>query len=171
MKRLEVEQKDDMIIAIRNEIVRSPDARYDHRLHGVLLVASGMSCYDTAKLLGHSPRSVESWVSSFNKKGFFALHDRERSGRPPRLSEDQIRKIDQDIRKSPSDFNYHQNFWDGVVLQRHIMDHYGVSIGVRQCQNLFHKLDFRLRKPRPVIAKADEEKKREFNNLNSLNFW
>ena len=42
------------------------------------------------------------------------------------------------------------------------MDHYRVSIGVRQCQNLFHKLDFRLRKPRPVIAKADEEKKREF---------
>ena len=42
------------------------------------------------------------------------------------------------------------------------MDHYGVSIGVRQCQNLLHKLDFRLRKPRPVIAKADEEKKREF---------
>ena len=42
------------------------------------------------------------------------------------------------------------------------MDHYGVSIGVRQCQNLFHKLDFRLRKPRPVIAKADEEKNREY---------
>ena len=42
------------------------------------------------------------------------------------------------------------------------MDHYGVSIGVRQCQNIFHKLDFRLRKPVQVIAKADEEKKREF---------
>ena len=70
MKRLDVEQKDDIIIAIRKEIVRSPDARYDHRLHGVLLVASAMSYYDTAKLLGHSPRSVESWVPSFNKKGF-----------------------------------------------------------------------------------------------------
>ena len=44
------------------------------------------------------------------------------------------------------------------------MDHYRVSIGVRQCQNLFHKLDFRLRKPRPVIAKADEEKRRNLKN-------
>lgn len=79
-----------------------------------------------------------------------------------RLLEDQIRKIDKDIRKSPGDSGYNQNFWDRVVLQRHIMDHYDLNIGVRQYQNLFNKLDFRLRKPRPVIAKADEEKKREF---------
>ena len=48
------------------------------------------------------------------------------------------------------------------------MDHYRVSIGVRQCQNLFHKLDFRLRKPRPVIAKADEEKRRNLKKLTDL---
>lgn len=50
MKNLEVEQKDDVIIAIRNEIVQYSDARYPRRLHDVLLVASAMNCYETAKL-------------------------------------------------------------------------------------------------------------------------
>ncbi len=162
MKRLEVADREDMVSAIRDEIVRSPEGRYDHRLHGVLLVAQGMSCYDVAEKFGHSPRTVESWISGFNRNGFSALYDRDRPGRPGRLSEEQTSRIDQDLRKSPRDFGYSQNFWDGIVLSRHISDHYGIELGVRQCQNLFHKFDFRLRKPRPVIAKADEKSKKAF---------
>ena len=43
MKRLVLEDKEEMIIALQNEINRTPDSRYDHRLHGVLMVANGMS--------------------------------------------------------------------------------------------------------------------------------
>ncbi|MCL4359183.1 MAG: winged helix-turn-helix domain-containing protein [Candidatus Thermoplasmatota archaeon] len=35
-------------------------------------------------------------------------------------------------------------------------------MGARQCQRIFRKLGFRIGKPRPVIAKADEEKKDNF---------
>jgi len=38
MKRLQVADRELMEIALRNEILRSEEARYDHRLHGVLLV-------------------------------------------------------------------------------------------------------------------------------------
>jgi hypothetical protein len=36
MKKLSVEDGGGMIIALKNQITRSPEARYDHRLHGVL---------------------------------------------------------------------------------------------------------------------------------------
>ena len=39
------------------------DARYDHRLHSVLLVASGMSCEKVASLFGDSPRTLVNWGS------------------------------------------------------------------------------------------------------------
>ncbi len=48
------------------------------------------------------------------------------------------------------------------MLSHHLKQKYDIKLGVRQCQRIFDKLDFRLRKPRPVIAKSDDEAKAEF---------
>ena len=50
------------VLSLQQEIQRSEESRYDHRLHGVLLVAQGMTCPEVARLLGDSRRSVEYWV-------------------------------------------------------------------------------------------------------------
>jgi hypothetical protein len=55
------------VIGPQQEIQRSEDSRYDHRLHRVLLVAQGMTCPEVARLLGDAPRSVEYWAVSRNK--------------------------------------------------------------------------------------------------------
>ena len=39
-----------MRIAIQQEIQRSDESRYDHRLHGLLLVTGGESCRRVARL-------------------------------------------------------------------------------------------------------------------------
>ncbi|MEM0160177.1 MAG: helix-turn-helix domain-containing protein [Thermoplasmata archaeon] len=39
-------------------------------MHGVLMIANGVSCYEIAKILGHSPRTIEYWINSFNSDGF-----------------------------------------------------------------------------------------------------
>ncbi len=39
-----------MILKIQKEIGRSDDSRYDHRLHGVLLVGKGKDCYEVAEI-------------------------------------------------------------------------------------------------------------------------
>jgi hypothetical protein len=59
-----------MQIAIQQEIVRSDESRYDHRLHRVLLVCAGMNCYDVAGLFQHSPRTIQYWVQRFEQSGF-----------------------------------------------------------------------------------------------------
>ena len=59
MKPLTISDREEMVFALQDEIRRSPDSRYDHRLHGVLLVAQGMSCRKVAEALGDSPRTVE----------------------------------------------------------------------------------------------------------------
>jgi hypothetical protein len=57
------------VLSLQQEIQRSEDSGYDHRLHGVLLVTQGMTCPEVAKLLGDAPRSVEYWVHHFDQKG------------------------------------------------------------------------------------------------------
>jgi len=57
---LSIGNGEEMVFALQDEIRRNSEARYDHRLHAVLLVAQGMSCRQTAEVLGDAPRTVES---------------------------------------------------------------------------------------------------------------
>ena len=55
MKPLTIKDAETVILGLQDEIRRSGEARYDHRLHGVLLVAQGLSCPQVAHLLGGRP--------------------------------------------------------------------------------------------------------------------
>ncbi len=162
MRKLEIEDAEIMKIALQQEIIRSDESRYDHRLHGVLLVSQGFSCYEVGSMLGHTPKTIETWINQFNVRGFAGLQEEFKSGRPPALNETIIGSINSDLRNNPRNFGYSQNLWDGKLLSHHIEVVYKIKLGVRQCQRLFNKLGFRLRKPRPLIAKADEADQIDF---------
>lgn len=149
------------VLGLQQEIQRSEEARYDHRLHGVLLVAQGMTCPQVARLLGDAPRSVENWVHRFEQQGLAGLTEGERSGRPSRLDEKQVKEINRVLRAKPSDAGMRINLWDGKTLAAWIDKTYGVELGVRQCQRLFRQFEFRLRKPRPVLARADPARQKK----------
>lgn len=168
MKRLEIEDAQLMRLAIQDEIMRSERSRYDHRLHGLLLVSSGFSCYQVAAMFGHSPRTVQSWVHHFERSGFAGLEEQPRPGRPSQIDDATREAIGRDLRRSPREFEYGQNLWDGKLLSHHLACVYGVRIAVRQCQRLFHQLEFRRRKPRPVIAKADAETQAKYKKTHSM---
>lgn len=156
------------VLSLQQEIQRSEESRYDHRLHGVLLVAQGMTCPEVARLLGDSRRSVEYWVHRYDERGLAGLTEGERSGRPRRLKEKQIQEINRVLRGKPSDAGMPVNLWDGKTLSAWIDKAYGIQMGVRQCQRLFRQLEFRLRKPRPVLARADPARQRK-HKKNSAN--
>jgi len=155
MRKLEVINGEVMRLVIQQEIARSRDARYDHRLHGLLLVSDGLSCLQAADYLGENPVTVQRWVHRFNAHGFVGLQEGARSGRPRQLSPAQLAAVGGDLRCSPRGLGYEQNLWDGKLLSHHMAVRYEVQLGVRQCQRLFHQLSFRRRKPRGVISKGD----------------
>lgn len=145
----------EIVFGIQDEIRRTEEARYDHRLHAVLLVGQGMTCPQVAEKFGDARGSVQNWVNRFEKHGFAGLVDKERCGRPARLNEGQLREIGETLRGRPDEIGISQSFWDGKTLAQWIKVKYKKDFGVRQCQRMFHKLGFRLRKPRPMIAFPD----------------
>ena len=54
---------EEMLLVLQDEIRRSEEARYDHRLHGVLLVAQGMSAPQVAQFLA-GPFWCATWFSA-----------------------------------------------------------------------------------------------------------
>ncbi len=155
MRKLEIADAQIMQLAIRQEIERSEESRYDHRLHGVLLVSSGYSCTEVGQLFGQAATTVQRWVRRFEQGGFDGLREGERPGRPRALDEVQWARIEADLRKTPRDFGFKASLWDGPVLSAHLRQRYGITLGVRQCQRLFRQMGFRLRKPRPQVAQSD----------------
>lgn len=162
MRRLEIKETDIMQIAVQQEIMRSEESRYDHRLHGVLLICNGFSSNEVAELFGHSPRTVQYWIHRFEESGFAGLEETPRPGRPSRIEEAVLEEISQQLRQYPRELGYAQNLWDGKLLSHHLKEKFGISLGVRQCQRLFRQLGFRRRKPRPLIAKSDPEAQRRY---------
>ena len=162
MKSLSISDAPLMVLALQDEIRRSQEARYDHRLHAILLVAQGVKCPEVAALLGDAPRTVQYWVRRFEQEGFAGLADADRPGRPKKLDNQQLAEINRALRSTPREFGLSTNIWDGKTLSEFIQRQFKIDIGVRQCQRLFRQLGFRLRKPRPVIAKADVEKQKEY---------
>jgi transposase len=168
MRKLVVQDADIIKIAVQQEIDRSEESRYDHRLHAILMVCAGISCNQVSELFGHSARTVQYWLHRFEEKGFAGLHDIQRPGRPVGLDKKQRHNVGADLRQSPRDLGYSQNLWDGRLLSHHLSTKYNVTLGIRQCQRLFSQLGFRRRKPRPLIAKADPILQQEYKKTNPI---
>ena len=160
MKPLTIADAPSVILGLQDEIRRNPESRYNHRLHGLLLIAQGLSGLQVAQLLGDAPRTVQYWVRRFEQKGLAGLWEADRSGRPRRLSPQQLQAVEATLRQPPAELGLKTNLWDGKTLSAWIEQRFGVHLGVRQCQYLFREAGFRLRKPRPLIARADPERQR-----------
>jgi len=158
MRPMVISDAETVCLALQDEIRRSDESRYDHRLHGVLLVAQGMTCPEVGRLLGDSVRSVQYWIHRFEAEGLAGLAEADRPGRPARLAEQQLAVVAKILREPPTAAGLDTNLWDGKTLSTFIERRWKIALGVRQCQRLFRQLEFRLRKPRPVIARADAER-------------
>jgi transposase len=155
MRKLEIADSEVMRIAIQQEIARSDESRYDHRLHGLLLVTGGQSCQQVAEMFGEDRRTVQRWVKRFETHGLEGVREGERSGRPTTLDAKQWAALGRDLRRDPEAFGLAGHLWDGKMLSEHLRRRYNVALGVRQCQRIFGQMGFRLRKPRPQVAQSD----------------
>ena len=161
MRRITLADPENSQVLLQQEINRHQDVRYDHRVHGVSLIAAGMSCEQVSLLFGDSPRSVANWARRFDRLGLAGLAEGNHSGRPGRLSAEQMEAVRGWLRQTPTEAGLSANLWDGKALAQCLQERYEVRLGVRQCQRLFHQLDLRYRLPRPAVGKGDPQRQSE----------
>ena len=162
MRKLEIADAEVVRVAVQQEIQRTRESRYQHRLHGLLLVTCGRTCSEVAELFGEDRRTVQRWVAAFQQRGLEGLVDGRRPGRPRSLTPEQWKSVEQDLRGAPGDFGLVGHDWDGRLLSEHLRRSHGVKLGVRQCQRLFGEMGMRLRKPRPQLAQSEPDRVEAF---------
>ena len=159
MRKLQLDDPGAMRITLQQEMGRSEESRYDHRLHGLLLLAAGHSCREVAELFGEDETTVQRWVHRFEEGGLQGLRESRRPGRPRSLDPARWRELEGDLRKSPQDFGLSATVWDGASLSEHLRRRFDVHLGVRQCQRIFRQMGLRARvamshRSQVVIEKA-----------------
>ena len=164
MKRLVIENKKGIKTKIQGYFSGNEEAKFIHRLHGVLLLIEkdDESCDSIGALFGNSPRTVSNWVRRVNETGDIeCLRSKKQPGRPPRLSEEQRQELKAVIQEPPEKHGVSINIWDGKSVSYYIEKQYNIVMKTRTCQRLFRQLGFTLKRARPVVARANEEKKAE----------
>ena len=131
------------------------DSRFYNRVAAVNAVLSGISPSKAADWFGMTGRSLSLWVKKVDEHGFDSLRDKPRPGAPQKLTTSQIQEVDKMLQGSPSDYGC--KVWDGPSLSAVIKQTFGVDLGVRQCQRLFHKLGYARIRPQTYPSKGSEQ--------------
>jgi transposase len=141
LRKLAIGASEPITAALRQEVARSPQSRFAHRLHCIALVAAGKSCYEVARAFGDDPRSVERWVRGFQQFGIDALRDKPHTGRHASLTEYQMRQLRLALATAPRDFGYAADAWSDNLLRREILRQFDITLSLRHCRRLFMVLD------------------------------
>ena len=133
----------------------SDDAKFLRKVTIVNLMLNGASASSLSPSCGETTRTLISWMKSVDENGFDALRPKKQPGRPARLTAEQKEKIKVAILSSPEDSGY--TVWDGPSLSDYINKSFGIDLGVRQCQRLFHELGFSQIRPQAFPSKGHED--------------
>lgn len=140
MHRLRPAGENELRLILARALAGAAELRFLHRLHAVLLVSVGRSCYEVAHWFGENPRSVERWVHAFDALGEHGLRSHHHGGRSARLALPQLHTLAQDLAALPSASGYCQGRWSGKLVVRHIQSRFGVQLSLRQCQRLMRQI-------------------------------
>lgn len=140
MHRLQPPPANALRAMLETEVHRSSESRVIHRLHAVLLVSVGCSCYQVAHWFGEDPRSVQRWIHSYEQHGLDGLREQHRAGRPARLTPEQLQQLRPELAVSPGQAGYTQARWSGKLLAQHLERDFDLHFSQRQCQRLLQGL-------------------------------
>jgi transposase len=122
-----------MLRTLRGE---TPRERLLHRLHSVVLVLSGQSASEVARIHGDSPRAVAYWISRFNDEGVTGLKDDQRPGRPSKLDAKQMNKLQTFLKREKQQ----SKSVNAEALAAFILTEFRISLTPRQCWRILKRL-------------------------------
>jgi transposase len=134
------------------------------RFQAVILALQGRSAPEIAQALGCSRRAAQSWIARYNDGGVAALHERPRSGRPPRLATSDHPRFVARLEAGPTPEDG-VCAWRGPDIRRLLRDEFGVTLGRQATYNLLHRLGFSDLMPRPQHPGANAEVQEFFKEI------
>lgn len=126
------------------------DARLDvvRRAQALQLLHLGHSMAEVSTLTGAGRTTLWEWHSRFLEAGAEGLHDKPRSGRPPKVGTLYVEELERTLEAEPAAHGYAFSIWTNERLCAHLHTQTGIQVSVRTMGGLLRRLGYVYRRPK-----------------------
>jgi transposase len=159
-----LENKDKELQAVEERIKQTKDRRMFERYQTIRLHLIGQSVSQTAFILGRTSKTIKAYIDAYQEHGLNGLIMKRSTGKPTRLTQDQLTKLKQTIIDHvPHDVGFTAKFnWTLEIIASYILREFGHSYSIRGVSKLMYRIGMSYTKPTYTLEAADEERQREF---------
>lgn len=137
---------------LERQLRQTLDARVYRRTLAILEVAQGEPVASVARRLRVTARVVYRWVEAYCRgHDPEVLHDRDRSGRPSLLTDQDRALLLELLQHSPQDFDYAATEWTVGLLAEHLRCCTGKHLSEDTLRHELHRLDYGWKRPRYAL--------------------
>jgi transposase len=128
-------------------LCRDFEALERRRLRAVALLDRGLSESEVARRLKVSHTSVNRWARALEKEGRKGLKRVGRAGRKPRLSAEDLKRLEQGLRKGPEALGYETPLWTLWRVGHLIEKEFGVRYHKGHIWKILRQLKWSCQRP------------------------
>lgn len=157
-------QLEDITIDELHELLSDVDGRNPtQRILAAIAYKQGDSKTKLADQHDVTWKTINNWLDRFAEQPIEqAPYDEHRSGRPPKLTDEQKEQLFEALDDSPEAVGYDRQAWFPPLVYHYIKETFGIEYSLRHIRRLMHEAGLSWRTARPHHADADPEKERDF---------
>lgn len=141
---------------------RERDAKAKIRLLAAIFRKEGKTYEEIGLTLKYPLTTIRDWLSLIQIEGLSRRSDIKQTGKPKRLTDEQIRKLKPILLKSPEEQGFAFTIWTTKLVIQLIKKLYDVSYKPLQVRRILHSLGLSCQKPRPTHKKASVKAQEDF---------
>lgn len=137
--------------------------RETQRLMAAIIYKRGPSAPMIAEWLDTREQTLYRWFDRIEEEPIEqAVQDRQRPGRPSKLSDADKEEFFETVQNTPAEGGYDQPAWTTALAQQLLEDEFDVEYSRRHVQRLLKDAGLTWQTPRPQPPTADEDERTEF---------
>jgi|SRR5437870_11518615 len=137
---------------------RDFQALEQRRLRGARLLKSGIPQSEVARQVRVHRQSVSRWAQRLEAGGLSGLRRAARAGRKPRLSAEDLKKIQRGLKRGPETLGYETGLWTAWRVAHLIEEECGVRYHASQAWRILRQLGWSCQRPVGRALERNEKK-------------
>ena len=134
------------------------------RIRGVVVVSKGYNYREVGETLDVTSGSISNWVVRYLDGGPNGLATEARSGRPGKLSEEELCEFEEIIDAGATAYGFPNELWDAKRAALVVLECFAVSYHPNHVAKILHQRGFSVQCPAVTLAKANREAQKRWEN-------
>lgn len=138
-------------------VKRDFDALERRRMEAARLLRKGMNPAEVAREVGVNRQSVYRWVEQLDAKGRSGLKKAGRAGRKPRLSENDLAKLERALERGPEALGYANELWTTGRVAELIEQEFGITYHSAHVWRILRRMGWSCQRPTGRAIERNEQ--------------